>query len=164
MKKAIYKPTNQNTIILSQENGYCEILLNGEYKTVSSKDILLEVDEQQLSSLAELKENIFINCIKNPLSDILYSYNTNRLTPEPHQYKPLIKFLNSENSRVLIADEVGLGKTIEAGMIFKEIDRREALKVSLIVVFFLTKKNINKFENKSKFDIMKKNILGDYIC
>ena len=124
MKKAIYKPTNQNTIILSQENGYCEILLDGEYKTVSSKDILLEVDEQQLSSLDELKENIFINCIKNPLSDILYSYNTNRLTPEPHQYKSLIKFLNSENSRVLIADEVGLGKTIEAGMILKEIDRQ----------------------------------------
>ncbi|HHS92688.1 MAG TPA: DEAD/DEAH box helicase, partial [Campylobacterales bacterium] len=45
-----------------------------------------------------------------------------------------IKFLNSENSRVLIADEVGLGKTIEAGMIYKEIDRREELKVSLIIV------------------------------
>jgi len=116
LKKAIYKPTNQNTIILIQENGYCEILLNGEYKTVSS-DILLEVYEQKLSSLAE--------CLKNLLSDILYSYNTNRLTPEPHQYKPLIKFLNSENSRVLIADEVGLWKSIEFGMIFKKTYQRK---------------------------------------
>lgn len=81
-----------------------------------------------------MKKNIFINCVNRPLNDILYSYNTNRLTPETHQYKPLIKFLNSENNRVLIADEVGLGKTIEAGMIFKEIDKREELKVSLIVV------------------------------
>lgn len=88
----------------------------------------------EISTLGDLTENIFINCIRKPLSDILYSHATNRLTPEPHQYKPLIKFLNSENNRVLIADEVGLGKTIEAGMIYKEIDNREELKISLIVV------------------------------
>jgi SNF2 family DNA or RNA helicase len=134
LKKAIYKPTNQNTIIINQLDDYCEILLDNEYKMVSVNDLIFESSQITLSTLEQLKENILINCIKHPLSDILYSYNTNRLTPEPHQYKPLIKFLNSENSRVLIADEVGLGKTIEAGMIFKEIDRREALKVSLIVV------------------------------
>ncbi len=134
MKKAIYKPTKQNTVILNEFEEYCEILLDGEYKTVSRNDLEFIASQTQLSTFEELKENIFINCIKNPLSDILYSYNTNRLTPEPHQYKPLIKFLNSENNRVLIADEVGLGKTIEAGMIFKEIDKREELKISLIVV------------------------------
>ena len=134
MKKAIYKPTNQNTIIISQTDGYCEILLDNDYKTVSINDLAFEEEGLKLSSLDELKENVFINCMKNPLSDILYSYNTNRLTPEPHQYKPLIKFLNSENSRVLIADEVGLGKTIEAGMIFKEIDKREELVILLGVV------------------------------
>ena len=134
MKKAIYLPTNENTIIINELGEYFEILLNGEYKTVSSVDVKIITDKITLSSLDSLKENIYVNCVKNPLSDILYSFNTNRLIPEPHQYKPLIKFLNSENNRVLIADEVGLGKTIEAGMIFKEIDSREALKVSLIVV------------------------------
>lgn len=133
MKKAIYKPTKQNTIILNEFDDYCEILLDGDYKTVSKSDIEF-FSEIKISSLDELKKNIFINCVNRPLNDILYSYNTNRLTPETHQYKPLIKFLNSENNRVLIADEVGLGKTIEAGMIFKEIDKREELKVSLIVV------------------------------
>lgn len=134
MKKAIYKPTNQNTIIINEFDAYCEILLDGEYVNVLRSDIDFFESQQKSSSLKELKENIFLNCIKNPLSDILYSYNTNRLTPEMHQYKPLIKFLNSQNSRVLIADEVGLGKTIEAGMIFKEVDKRYELKVSLIVV------------------------------
>jgi len=133
MKKAIYKPTKQNTIILNEFDDYCEILLDGDYKTVPKNDIEFFA-EIKISSLDELKSNIFINCVNKPLNDILYSYNTNRLTPETHQYKPLIKFLNSENNRVLIADEVGLGKTIEAGMIFKEIDKREELKVSLIVV------------------------------
>jgi len=136
LKKAIYKPTHQKVIVLNQANGYAEIFIDGEEKNVPLSDILYEEEKPtvQLSSLEELKESVFFNIVKKPLFDILYSYNTNRLTPEPHQYKPLIKFLNSENSRVLIADEVGLGKTIEAGMIFKEIDKREELKISLIVV------------------------------
>ena len=136
MKKAIYKPTNQKVIVLSQANGYAEIFIDGEERNVPLLDILFEEPSStvKLSSLEELKESIFLNIIKKPLSDILYSYNTNRLTPEPHQYKPLIKFLNSENSRVLIVDEVGLGKTIEAGMIYKEIEKREELKISLVVV------------------------------
>jgi len=136
LKRAIYKPSNQRVIVLSQTNGYAEIFIDAEERNVPISDIAFEepISTIQLSSLDELKESIFLNIIKKPLSDILYSYNTNRLTPEPHQYKPLIKFLNSENSRVLIADEVGLGKTIEAGMIYKEIDKREELKISLIVV------------------------------
>ena len=134
LKKGIYKLTKQNIIIVDEFEDYCEILLDGEYKTVLKNEIQISSSSINVSTLNELKENIFINCIKNPLSDILYSYNTNRLTPEPHQYKPLVKFLNSENNRVLIADEVGLGKTIEAGMIYKEIDKREELKISLIVV------------------------------
>jgi superfamily II DNA/RNA helicase len=134
VKKAIYLPTNQNTIIISEFNEYAEILLDGEYKTVSKSEIEEISQKIELSSLEKLKENIYLNCIHKPLSDIFYSYNSNRLIPEPHQYKPLIKFLNSDNNRVLIADEVGLGKTIEAGMIFKEIDSREDLRISLIVV------------------------------
>ena len=134
MKKAIYKPTRQNIIITQEFDDYCEILLDGEYKTVSKDDIEYKSNEINLSSIERLKENIFISCLNNPLNDILYSFNTNRLTPEPHQYKPLFKFLNSQNNRILIADEVGLGKTIEAGMIYKEIDKREELKISLIVV------------------------------
>ena len=81
MKKAIYKPTNQNTIIINEFDEYCEILLNGEYSNVSKSDIEFFEPQQKSSSLKEIKENIF---------------------------------LNSQNSRILIADEVGLGKTIEA--------------------------------------------------
>ena len=31
MKKAVYKPTNQKTVILQEYDEYCEILLDGEY-------------------------------------------------------------------------------------------------------------------------------------
>ncbi|MCV6607457.1 MAG: helicase-related protein [Campylobacterales bacterium] len=133
-KKATYKPTNQNTVVLSENDGYCEVLLDGDFKTVPITDLEFANTLTDTITLQQLKENIFYSIIRRPLSDIIYSLNSNRLTPEPHQYKPLIKFLNSEKNRVLIADEVGLGKTIEAGMIYKETDRREDLNISIIVV------------------------------
>lgn len=52
---------------------------------------------------------------------------------KPHQYKPLLKFLYSENQRLLIADEVGLGKTIEAGFILLELESRKKIKSSFII-------------------------------
>lgn len=50
-----------------------------------------------------------------------------------YQYKPLLKFINSPNRRLLIADEVGLGKTIEAGHIMLELKARGQLRNVLIV-------------------------------
>ena len=52
----------------------------------------------------------------------------------PYQFKPLLKFFESRNHRLLIADEVGLGKTIEAGLILTELrHRRPDLSRVLIV-------------------------------
>jgi SNF2 family DNA or RNA helicase len=42
----------------------------------------------------------------------------------PYQYKPVLKLLNSPTDALLIADEVGLGKTIEAGLIWTELRAR----------------------------------------
>jgi len=50
LKKAIYKPTNQNTIIINQLEGYCEILLDNEYKTVSVNDLILLVPKLNLGT------------------------------------------------------------------------------------------------------------------
>lgn len=160
MRKAIHLPSNSKTIIINQHGDYYEVLLNGDYKTVHKDEIVCIEDKIEFSSFEKIKENVFINCIKNPLSDILYSINSNRLIPEPHQYKPLTKFLNSENSRLLIADEVGLGKTIEAGMIYRELSCRQDLKISLIVVpTSLTLKWQEEFYIRfdENFDVMKTN-------
>ena len=52
---------------------------------------------------------------------------------KPYQYIPLLKFLYSNNRRLLIADEVGLGKTIEAGHIMLELKARHELRNALII-------------------------------
>ena len=133
--KAIYIPTNTNTVIVKEiDSDFVEILIDGEFKVVPVTEIRTIDSEVNSVSFEQFNQCLLSSLIVKPSSDLLYSSNTNRLTPEPHQYKPLIKFLNSQNNRLLLADEVGLGKTIEAGMIFKEIDKRDDLSISLIVV------------------------------
>ena len=43
-----------------------------------------------------------------------------------HQFLPVKKMLESPDQRLLIADEVGTGKTIEAGLIWAELESRAA--------------------------------------
>jgi hypothetical protein len=41
-----------------------------------------------------------------------------------YQFKPLVKLLQSPSTGILMADEVGLGKTIEAGLLWTELRSR----------------------------------------
>lgn len=68
-----------------------------------------------------------------PLRNNIYAFNASRTRLYPYQFKPLIKFLESPNQRMLICDEVGLGKTIEAGLILTELRARQTVKRVLIV-------------------------------
>lgn len=71
--------------------------------------------------------------LKKQLTDTLYSYGASKTQLFPYQFVPLLKFLSSPYSRILIADEVGLGKTIEAGYILQEQLARGRLARVLIV-------------------------------
>lgn len=56
------------------------------------------------------------------------------LTPFPHQLSTAERVLNEMRGRAILADEVGLGKTIEAGLIMKEYLVRGLAKKILILV------------------------------
>jgi SNF2 family DNA or RNA helicase len=71
--------------------------------------------------------------IKNDNRSTVFSFKSQRILFEPYQYKPLLKILDSSDRRLLIADEVGLGKTIEAGLILTELQARKPLDRMLIV-------------------------------
>ena len=54
------------------------------------------------------------------------SFASLNFTPRSYQYVPLLMALKQKQVRLLIADDVGVGKTIEAGMIIREmIDRAD---------------------------------------
>ena len=63
----------------------------------------------------------------------IYSMGSTKTDFLTYQFKPLLKFLDSRGHRLLIADEVGLGKTIEAGLILTELKKRGQLRRVLIV-------------------------------
>ena len=71
--------------------------------------------------------------IKNSNNSTISSLKASKTLFRAYQFKPLLKFLNSPNRRLLVADEVGLGKTIEAGHIMLELKARKELKDVLIV-------------------------------
>lgn len=58
------------------------------------------------------------------LSDMVYSMEATETDFYAFQFKPILKLLNSPTDGLLIADEVGLGKTIEAGLIWTELRAR----------------------------------------
>ena len=58
------------------------------------------------------------------LSDVVYSMEATKTDFYAYQFKPVIKLINSPTDALLIADEVGLGKTIEAGLVWTELRAR----------------------------------------
>lgn len=55
------------------------------------------------------------------------------LLPLPHQFQALARAISSDRVRFLLADEVGLGKTIEAGLILRELKLRGLVRRTLVV-------------------------------
>ena len=66
-------------------------------------------------------------------TDVVYSMEATETEFYAHQFKPVLKLLNSPTDALLIADEVGLGKTIEAGLILKELKARGMARRTLVL-------------------------------
>lgn len=86
--------------------------------------------------------------IKNTSNNTISTLKASNTIFKAYQFKPLLKFLNSENRRILVADEVGLGKTIEAGHIMLELKARGELKSAIIIC---PKSLQEKWQNELKF-------------
>src|SRR5712692_2424714 len=71
--------------------------------------------------------------LNHPSLARLYSLNAARVNFVPYQFRPVLKFIHSDRPRLLIADEVGVGKTIEAGLILRELQARKDVRSVLII-------------------------------
>ncbi len=71
--------------------------------------------------------------LQSPSSANLFSLRSGRVEFVPYQYRPVFKLIKADRPRLLIADEVGVGKTIEAGLIIKELRARMDIRSILII-------------------------------
>jgi superfamily II DNA or RNA helicase len=55
------------------------------------------------------------------------------ITIEDYQLEPLVRALQAPRTNLLIADDVGLGKTIEAGLVVQELILRHRARTALVV-------------------------------
>ena len=121
------------------------------YRVFYSQDNEKDENEKNLERFLEIRD-LFDRChqgdfrgysdfqvynttfkIDNSSNNTLSSIKASKTLFKTYQYLPLMKFLNSEIHRLLIADEVGLGKTIETGHIMLELKARQELKNVLVI-------------------------------
>lgn len=83
------------------------------------------------------------------MSNYIHSYLNTPIKFNPYQYKPLMELRNNPDTNLLISDEVGLGKTIEAGIIIDDLlTRNSDAKVLIICPAFLRDKWASEMEEK----------------
>ena len=111
------------------------VFVDGNTRTFFEGQIEAEADDTsaRIVSLDELHHSLTALYINRPSSDSLYSLGSARIDFVPYQFRPVLKLIRSNEPRLLIADSVGVGKTIEAGLIFKELQSRSQLRNVLII-------------------------------
>ncbi len=91
------------------------------------------LEQGKFSGADDLRRILTFEKVKGQLTNIFYSMESSHTDFYPHQFKPVLKFLESPVGRLLVADEVGLGKTIEAIYIWKELQARADARRLLII-------------------------------
>jgi ATP-dependent helicase HepA len=89
--------------------------------------------DRRFADPLEFRSRLTAMRLNNPQVDHIYSLRSARIQFIPFQFKPLLRFLRAERPRLLIADDVGVGKTIEAGLILKELSTRQQLDRILVL-------------------------------
>lgn len=100
---------------------------------IPERNLELVEDNESLESLinglkfgdpSQLRGAVTHARLTGRLADVIYSMEATNTEYLPYQFKPVLNFLESPSNGILIADEVGLGKTIEAGLIWTELRAR----------------------------------------
>ena len=95
-----------------------------ECVTEGGNDPISDLSEGRLAMGSDLRHALVHVRLTGRLADIIYSMEATDTTFYAYQFKPVVKLLQSAGTGILIADEVGLGKTIEAGLIWTELRSR----------------------------------------
>jgi ATP-dependent helicase HepA len=131
-------PLNRGAILSvlpgESEDRY-NVFVNGEKQTFYVSQLQAEEHNENDSLLSCQKFHSYLTAIqiRHPVLSTLYSLNAARIDHIPYQFRPVLQFIRSDRERLLIADGVGVGKTIEAGLILRELQARSEVRSVLII-------------------------------
>jgi HKD family nuclease len=127
-----------NKVIPGTRGHSYRVTIDGQIRTIaerflehfedSEEDIVEDFMKGPLGTSTDFK--IFQTWFRlaKPIEGNLYSYLGSKTQFNPYQFKPLLRFVSSNSEeRLFIADEVGVGKTIETGIILTELIGRGRL-------------------------------------
>lgn len=111
------------------------VLVGTDVQTFYREQIELQKkkEEHNQISIKRVRSALTAYQINNPSSSSLYSLNSARIDFVPYQFRPALKMIKADSPRLLVADDVGVGKTIEAGLILKELEARSNINSVLII-------------------------------
>ena len=111
------------------------VLIDGKKVSLYPEQIRsANLENEALNYTAKDINSLFTaRLLLNPNINSLYSLNSSKIDYIPYQFRPVLKIIKSESPRILIADGVGVGKTIEAGLILKELEARFDIKSVLVI-------------------------------
>jgi len=98
-----------------------------------TRDAFLLMQRGQYGRVTDLRGAITHFRLSGKLANLIYSLNSTNTQFLPFQFKPVLQYLESSSRGIVIADEVGLGKTIEAGLIWTELRARVDARRLLVV-------------------------------
>jgi superfamily II DNA or RNA helicase len=100
----------------------------------ATPDRLKPLDAAEADHPPRIRYVLYAARIANLLSeDVLLAPASASVIPLPHQLKALRRAVSQDSVRFLLADEVGLGKTIEAGLIMRELKLRGLVRRTLVI-------------------------------
>ncbi len=115
-------------------SGDRKLLLHMALEPVTAApDALADLRKGRFSHRSALSHTLTHIRLTGRLADLIYSMESTNTEFHAYQFKPVVKILNAASKGLLIADEVGLGKTIEAGLVWTELVARYDMQRLLVV-------------------------------
>lgn len=129
--------SRKGAITAISDDGIYSVFIDKEVKTFYPSQLLDVSDEArsiiEFSDYTDCHTYMAATEIREPNRSSLFSLNSGKISYIPYQYRPVLKFIKSDEPRILIADSVGVGKTIEAELILKELEARKDVESVAII-------------------------------
>jgi superfamily II DNA or RNA helicase len=139
-ERVIHAEYGEGVVVAPEREGYLRVFFPAGEKQVPSKAV-----HRQVSRTERILDNVSENnrarearlCFEAnalPVMESAAALTSAKIDLLPHQVVLTHRISIASPRRFLIADEVGLGKTIEVALILRELDSRDEMERALIVV------------------------------